>query len=100
MLVASLAAHSRALFLFVPQTQVQLLKLTLVYGGRRVHQQVLRVLVLGEGDHLADAALVSQEHDQAINAEGDTTVRGRAVLERFEHVAKLLSNLLIAEFHQ
>ena len=50
-----------------------------VAGG--AHQQVLRLLVHGEGDDFADVGLVGEHHDDAVNAGGNTGVGRCAILE-------------------
>ncbi len=43
---------------------------------------------LGEGDDFAEAGCAGEDHDDAVEAEGDAAVRGRAVLEGVEEEAE------------
>src|SRR5262245_11857393 len=56
------------------EPQVQLPQPARVDGRRRLHQEVLRLLVQGKGDDLANVALVGEEHDDAIDARGGAPV--------------------------
>ena len=60
---------------------MQLIKLFLLDSGRCVHHDVLGVLVHREGNDLADGIFTGEQHDHAVDARGDTSVRGRAVAE-------------------
>src|SRR5450755_461426 len=55
----------------------------------RAHHEVLGALVLGERDHLADAVLVGEHADDAVDTGRDPTVRRCAVLERPQDVAEV-----------
>src|SRR5579883_337713 len=89
------------LFLFArSHLQMEFFQLFFVDGRGRVHEQVNGGLRLGEGDDFANILLVGQQHDQAVDAQGNAAVWGRAVLEGFEHVTELLPDLLIAHVHK
>ena len=62
----------------------------------RLHEQVLRLLVQGERDHLADVRLVGQQHHDAVDAGRGAAVRRRAVPEGVEHAAEARLDLLAA----
>ena len=55
---------------------------------RRLHQQILRLLVHREGDDLADVRRVGQQHDDAVDARRRAAMRRRAVFEGVEHAAE------------
>ena len=55
---------------------VELVELLLRDFTGRAHHDVLRVLVHGEGDDLADGAFAGQQHDHAVHARGDARVGG------------------------
>jgi hypothetical protein len=68
---------------------VQLAQLLLVHRRRRLGQQALGALGLGEGDHVADRLGAGHQRDDAVQAEGQAAVRRRAVLQRVEQEAEL-----------
>src|SRR5579883_1414906 len=88
------------LFFFAPDLQMKLTQLFLIDRGGCVHEEVEGALGFGEGDDLTNALLIGAEHDQAIEAQGDSAVRGCAVFKSFEHMPELLFDLLIAQVHQ
>src|SRR5664279_4060530 len=63
------------------QADVQLAQLLLVDRTGRVGEEVLRALRLREGDHVAQRLCVDEQHDEAVEADGDAAVRRRAVLQ-------------------
>src|SRR6267143_7174258 len=63
------------------QADMQLAQLLLVDRRRSVREQVLRALGLGKGDQVADGFRAGHHGDDAIEAEGDASVRRRAVLQ-------------------
>src|SRR5438552_8898707 len=73
------------------QANVQLAQLHLVHRRRSMREQVLRALRLGESDHVADGFGARHHGDDAIEAEGDASVRRRAVLRSEEHTSELQS---------
>src|SRR5216683_1228348 len=79
------------------QANVQLAQLLLVHRRRSMREQVLRALRLGEGDHLADGFGARHHGDDAIEAEGDASVRRRAVLERLQQEPEFLLRLFGAD---
>src|SRR5712671_1202298 len=76
------------------QADVQLAQLFLVHGRRRMREQVLRALRLGEGDDVADGFGAGHHGDDPVQAEGDAAVRRRAVLQRLEQKSELLLRFL------
>src|ERR1700752_3201064 len=75
--------------LVVAQAHVQLTQLLVIDRARRMREQVLRALGLGEGDHVADRIGLGHQRHQAIQAEGQAAMRRGAVLERVEQEAEL-----------
>ena len=57
-------------------------------GGGRVDHEVDGLGGLGEGDDFAEAGGAGEDHDDAVEAEGDAAVWRRAVLERVEEEAE------------
>src|SRR5712675_2259657 len=72
------------------KADMRLAQLLLVDRRRSVREQVLRALGLGKGDHVADGFRAGHHRDDAIEAEGDASVRRRAVLQRLEQESELL----------
>ena len=60
----------------------------------------VRARRLREGDDLAERRLPGQDHDHAVEAEGDAAVGRRAVLEGLEEEAEALPRLLVGEGEQ
>ncbi len=79
---------------------MQFLQLLWLSRGGRTGHNIPRHLVLGEGDHLADVGLASQDHAQAVDPGCNPAVGRRAVLERFQHVPKTLAGGLRIEADQ
>ena len=73
---------------------MQLLELRRFSGRGRTRHHIPSCLVLGEGDHFADIRLICQYHADAVNPRGDSAVRGRAILERLQHVTEALARNL------
>src|SRR5258706_11183386 len=73
---------------------MQLAQLLLVDRRRSMGEQVLRALRLGKGDHVADRLGAGHHGDDAIETEGDASVRRRAVLQRLEQESELLLGFL------
>ena len=65
--------------------------------GGRVGHEVDGLGGLWEGNHFAQAGRAGQQHDDAIEAEGDAAVRRRAVLERVEEEAEALAGFLFTD---
>ena len=74
--------------------KAQLAELGRVDRSRRVGHRLLRLLVLGERDHVADVLGAEPLHDHAIDAPRPPAVRWHAVLERLEQEAELPSGLV------
>src|SRR5690606_41035355 len=70
------------------QLQAQLIELLRLDRGGCLEHDVDAALVLRESDDVADALLAGEDHDRAVDAEGDTAVRRRAVLARGENRAE------------
>ena len=65
--------------------------------GRGVRHQVGAARGLGEGDDFADGGFPGQDHHQAIEAQGDSTVRRRAVFERVQEITEAATCLVVRE---
>src|SRR5690606_2211719 len=65
--------------------------------ARRLGEQAGRRLRFRERNHLANGLRARHHHYQAVEAEGDASVRRTAVLERVEQEAELLLRLLRAD---
>src|SRR5574343_533300 len=63
------------------QADVQFAQLLLVDRRRGIGEQALGALGLREGNHVADRFGTGHHGDDAIQAEGKATVRGRTVLQ-------------------
>ena len=63
----------------------------------RVGHEVGALVVLREGDDLADAVLAGGEHGDAVEAEGEAAVRRGAEAEGVEDVAEFLGLFLVAD---
>ena len=90
----------RSIRLILAQLDVQVAQLLFFDGGRRAHHQILGLLGLGEGDDLADGRFVGQNHGDAVDARGDTTVGRRTKLKGFEHMPKLEQRRFAADAEQ
>ena len=73
----------------VAQLDVQLAQLLLVDRAGRLREQTLGALGLGESDHVADGLGLGHQRDQAVQTEGQATVRGRAVLQCVQQETEL-----------
>ena len=60
---------------------MHVVELLLLHGRGRVHQQIARLGVHGEGDDFADIDGIRNEHDHAVDAGRHARVGRRAVLE-------------------
>src|SRR5436309_1026298 len=78
------------------ELDVQLLEALRRHRRRRLHQEILRLLVHRERDHLADVALAGNEHDDSIDARRRAPVGRRAEPERVQHPAEARLHLLAA----
>src|SRR5690606_32366057 len=67
------------------------------HAARRVAHQIGGLLGLREGDDIAEALALRQQHHQAIHAEGDAAVGRRAELQGVEEEAELLPGLLFTD---
>ena len=76
---------------------MQLIELLLRHLAGRAHHDILGVLVHREGNDLADGIFTGEQHDHAVDARGDTGVRGRAVAEGVVHGGELLLYIILAE---
>ena len=73
---------------------MQLAQLLLVHRRRRLGQQALGALGLGEGDHVADRLGAGHHRHDPVETEGQATVRRRAIAQRIEQEAELGLGLL------
>ena len=76
------------------EAQAEFLVLTRLRHGRRLEHQVAARLGLGEGHDLPDVGLEGEERGPAVDADGDPTVRRRAVVEGVEDRTELLAHPL------
>src|SRR5437016_4631203 len=76
------------------ELDVQLLEALRRHRRRRLHQEILRLLVHRERDHLADVALAGNEHDDPIDARRRAPVGRRAEPERVQHPTEARLDLL------
>src|SRR3989475_584579 len=76
------------------ELDVQLLEALRRHRRRRLHQEILRLLVHRERDHLADVALAGNEHDDPIDARRRAPVGRRAEPERVQHPTEARLQLL------
>ena len=67
---------------------MQFAQLALVDFGRRLREQALRTLRFWEGDHVANRFCAGHHGDNAIQAEGDSAMWRRAVLQGIEQEAE------------
>src|SRR5680860_1691749 len=66
-------------------------------GRRSAAHGVRTALGLGEGDHFADRALSGHEGHYAVEPQSHASVRGHAVIHRFDQEAELGLNLLFVQ---
>src|SRR6266704_5103813 len=71
-------------FLLFLNSNPQLVELISVHGRRRIGHQILSGGGFREGDDFADGFFASEEHDHAVDAEGDAAVRRCAISQRIE----------------
>src|SRR5690606_39690554 len=76
-----------ALFLR-PYLDVHFRQLRVADRRRRAGHQALRRSGLRECDHVADRLGAGHQRGDAVDAEGDATVRGRAIAQRLEQEAE------------
>ena len=76
---------------------MQVPQLLAVHISRGICHYTVGALGLGEGDHVADGLGTGHQHHQAIQAEGQPGVRGRAVLQGIEQEAEFLLCLLLVD---
>src|SRR5580698_9320532 len=75
----------------------QLVELNGVDVRRRFGHQIYRGCCLCKGDHFAQGFFASEEHGDAVDAEGDTTVGRRAVRQRVEKKSEAPAQLFLAQ---
>src|SRR5712692_1779475 len=76
------------------KADMQFAQLLLVDRRRSMGEQILRALRLGERDHVANGFRAGHHGDDAVQAEGDASVRRRAVLQRLEQKSELVLGFL------
>ena len=74
----------------------QFFQLRIVNIARRIHHQILRRSGFREGDDIADVVGFLQEHHDAFDAGGETSVRRRAVFQRVEEKSETFLGLFRA----
>src|SRR5262249_44216106 len=72
----------------------ELVELDGVDFGRRFGHQILGFGGFGEGDDFADGSFAGEEHDDAVDAEGDAAVRWRAISQCVKEKAEAAAQLL------
>ena len=91
----------RLLFAFLcffgTNAELELIELRLIDKRGSVEHDVATGVVLGEGDAVADAVEPSEEADEAVEAVGESAMRGRTVFKRVHEEAKLLLRTLGGE---
>src|SRR5260370_31095166 len=75
----------------------ELVQLIFINRRRRIGHQILGGGGCGEGDHFADRFFAGEEHDHAVDAEGDAAVRRSAIRQRVEEKAEPAAKLLFAK---
>ena len=73
---------------------VQVAELLRAHRVRRVHHQVLGVLIHREHDDFADVRLIREQHHDAVDARRDAAVWRRAVLQRIDQRTETLIDFL------
>ena len=68
---------------------MQLFKLLIVYGARCLEQQICTGCRLRKSHHFADALGIGEECHDPFDSHCNAAMGGRAILEGFQHVAKL-----------
>lgn len=89
-----------ALFFRLNQLQAKFVELRLVDIARCVEHHVAAVVVFREGDVVADRLRTSEERAEPVETEGQTAVRGCAVLEGVHQEAETLLRLFRREAQQ
>src|SRR5262245_60885764 len=74
--------------------QTKLLQLFGADGGRRVAEKVRALLGLRKRNDVADGIVTGQEHGDAVQAEGQSAVRGGAVREGLQEKTEPFLRLL------
>ena len=78
----------------------QLAELVFVDGGRGAAEQVGCLLCLGKGNHVADVVLAGEDHDPAIQSQGDTAVWWCPVSESLQQEPEPLLGFLCLDPQQ
>ena len=89
--------QSDCYYLFQIQSNLQLIQLLLSNRRRRTAHHIAAGVVLRESDEVADAVGTAEKRAEAVEAEGQTSVRRSTVLKSTHQEAKLLLSLLISE---
>src|SRR3972149_1135149 len=79
------------------ESEAEFLKLHGVHRRRGTRHEALGPLRLREGDHLADRVGPRQQHDEAVEPEGDSPMGGGAKFEGLQEEPEPLPRLLRAE---
>ena len=76
---------------------MQLTQLLVVYQVRRFAHHIVGILGLGEGDDVADRRTFCHQHDHAVQTEGQSSVRRRAIFKGLHHEAEFFLGFFIGE---
>src|SRR5450631_3438252 len=79
------------------QGQAEVAQLVLLHGRRRAGHGLLGLLVLGEGDDVADVVLTEPFHDQSLHAGSEAAVGRHPVLEGLEKEAEFAPRRLLVD---
>ena len=77
---------------------MQFAKLRRIHCPRRFRHNASRSLRFRECYDITDGAGTAHEHNQSIQTEGETTMGWRAVFERIQEEAELLTGFLGVQF--
>jgi hypothetical protein len=86
-IVAKRPPQTRELLSAPPNNlQAQVAKLSGLGSARRTHHQIFSAVILWKSDDVTNVVGPHHEHDEAVDAQGDATVRRRAKSEGLEKV--------------
>ena len=85
------------LFLLRRQTEAEFLKLGVIDGGGGFIHNIAARIVLRECDNVADCVLSGKNRYETVEAEGESAVRGRAILECVHKESELFVGALRGE---
>ncbi len=77
------------------KNDMQFVQLLPVYRTRRISEGVRSVAQLGKGDYLAQGGRVRQQHDQAVQTQGKSTVRRCSETEGIKQEAETVPDIFL-----